>query len=101
MKVFKAVKKPVEVEAIQLTKDSIFEVRTFIDGKKPSIETYCSSEAWTQYQDSVIKEGLKLMTLESDGQTQVAYIGDYIIKGVQGEFYPCKPDIFEATYDFV
>lgn len=26
-------------------------------------------------------------------------IGDYIIKGIQGEFYPCKPDIFEATYD--
>lgn len=27
--------------------------------------------------------------------------GDYIIKGVRGEFYPCKPDIFEATYDIV
>lgn len=27
--------------------------------------------------------------------------GDYIIKGVQGEFYPCKPDIFEATYEAV
>lgn len=27
--------------------------------------------------------------------------GDYIIKGVQGEFYPCKPDIFEETYEFV
>jgi hypothetical protein len=26
-------------------------------------------------------------------------MGDYVIKGVQGEFYPCKPDIFEATYD--
>jgi hypothetical protein len=28
-----------------------------------------------------------------------ANVGDYIIKGVQGEFYPCKPDIFEATYE--
>lgn len=28
-----------------------------------------------------------------------ANLGDYIIKGVQGEFYPCKPDIFEATYE--
>lgn len=27
--------------------------------------------------------------------------GDYIIRGVQGEFYPCKPDIFEATYEVV
>lgn len=31
----------------------------------------------------------------------LANSGDYIIKGVQGEFYPCKPDIFEATYDEV
>lgn len=30
-----------------------------------------------------------------------ASVGDYIIKGVQGEFYPCKPDIFEATYEEV
>jgi hypothetical protein len=30
-----------------------------------------------------------------------AHVGDYIIKGVQGEFYPCKPDIFEETYEIV
>ena len=30
-----------------------------------------------------------------------AQIGDYIIKGIKGEFYPCKPDIFEATYEKV
>ena len=30
-----------------------------------------------------------------------AEIGDYIIKGVNGEFYPCKPDIFEKTYEVV
>ncbi|MDF2486732.1 MAG: hypothetical protein K0R46_2900 [Herbinix sp.] len=30
-----------------------------------------------------------------------ANMGDYIIRGVQGEFYPCKPDIFEKTYDIV
>lgn len=30
-----------------------------------------------------------------------ASIGDYIIKGVQGEYYPCKPDIFKITYDEV
>lgn len=33
--------------------------------------------------------------------TMKADIGDWIIKGVKGEFYPCKPDIFEATYDVV
>lgn len=101
MKAFKAVKKPVEIEAIQLTESSIFAVRTFIDGKQPVVDNYQDMEAWMVYEDIVKSRGMKLMTLESDGQTQVADIGDYIIKGIQGEFYPCKPDIFEATYDFV
>jgi len=39
---------------------------------------------------------LVIRTLEGDMR---ATYGDYIIKGVQGEFYPCKPDIFEATYE--
>jgi len=39
---------------------------------------------------------LKIDTLEG---TMTAKIGDYIIKGVKGEFYPCKPDIFEQTYE--
>ena len=42
--------------------------------------------------------GLSLLTLEG---TMTATPGDYIIRGVQGEFYPCKPEIFEATYDKV
>lgn len=37
-----------------------------------------------------------ITTLEGD---HLARKGDYIIRGVQGEFYPCKPDIFEATYE--
>ena len=43
-----------------------------------------------------IKGGLIIKTLEGE---HLASIGDYIIKGIQGEFYPCKPDIFEATYE--
>ena len=39
---------------------------------------------------------LKINTLEG---IMTASVGDYIIKGVQGEFYPCKPDIFEQTYE--
>lgn len=39
---------------------------------------------------------LVIHTLEGD---LAASPGDWIIKGVKGEFYPCKPDIFEATYD--
>lgn len=39
---------------------------------------------------------LSIRTLEG---TMTARPGDWIIKGVKGEFYPCKPDIFEATYE--
>jgi len=42
--------------------------------------------------------GIRIPTLEGD---MIALPGDYIIKGVKGEFYPCKPDIFEATYEEV
>lgn len=37
-----------------------------------------------------------IKTLEG---TMRVSLGDYVIKGIQGEFYPCKPDIFEATYE--
>lgn len=45
---------------------------------------------------SCFKENMTIKTLEGD---MVASIGDYIIKGVKGEFYPCKPDIFKQTYE--
>lgn len=41
-------------------------------------------------------EAISIPTLEG---AMIASAGDWIIKGVMGEFYPCKPDIFEATYD--
>lgn len=41
---------------------------------------------------------IKIETLEG---VMDASIGDWIIKGVNGEFYPCKPDIFEKTYEAV
>ena len=41
---------------------------------------------------------LKIKTLEG---THTANVGDWIIKGIKGEFYPCKPDIFELTYEEV
>lgn len=42
--------------------------------------------------------GIAIDTLEG---TMIVDYGDYIIKGVKGEFYPCKPDIFEQTYEEV
>ena len=41
------------------------------------------------------------LTIETLEGTHLATIGDFIIRGVQGELYPCKPDIFEMTYELV
>ena len=88
-------KKPLVVEAIQLTTSNIREVYEFIHGKT----IISNMNKWEEYEDSVKKNGLRLKTMESHNETQIASIGDYVIMGVQGEFYPCKPDIFEKTYE--
>ena len=52
----------------------------------------------------MLEQGMTIPTLEDgdDGRAiHVASIGDYIIKGTQGELYPCKPDIFNEIYDLV
>lgn len=90
----KYIKKPVEIEAIQLTKDNIIEVFDFLDGanykKTRSVEELKNFSQW------VLKQGyIEINTLK--GITKVSF-GDYIIKGIKGEFFPCKPDIFQATY---
>jgi len=92
------VKKPVQIQAVQLTETNIKEAYTFIH-KAPDINCDMAADRWQDYEAIVTRDGLKMMTLESDGQTQTANIGDFIIKGIQGEFYPCKPDIFYLTYD--
>jgi hypothetical protein len=97
-------KKPVEVEAIQLlnTPQSILEVTEFIQNKEVGNKGVVASDRWHDYLSIVDKAGgIKLKTLESDGETQIASFGDFIIKGVKGEFYPCKPDIVSLTYDIL
>ncbi len=76
-------KKPVVIEAIQFT-GSNWEKIGEIVGQKASL---------ARKHDSPI---LLINTLEGEMR---ADIGDWIIKGVKGEFYPCKPDIFELTYE--
>jgi hypothetical protein len=56
---------------------------------------------WMREHDVLVGWGndwLRIPTLEGD---MVATPGDWIIRGVQGEFYPCKPDVFEQTYEAV
>ena len=90
-------KKPVEIQAIEWTGKNLFEVITFTDGK-PDLRHPKAQDGWDDYNKLVNSEGFKIKTLEG---WMSASIGDYIIKGVQGEFYPCKPDIFKQTYDSV
>lgn len=83
-------KKPVEIEAVQFkddTPETIIELQRFMD-----------QNIHISYKGYPAKPKMVVETLEG---TMYASVGDYIIKGVQGEFYPCKPDIFEATYDIV
>lgn len=76
-------KRPIVIEAVQWTGNNINLIDEFIG----SMKGY-------QYKNGV----LYIKSLEGKMK---ASIGDYIIKGVNGEFYPCKPDIFKKTYDFI
>ena len=90
----KYVKKPVQIEAIQLKEDNIIEVFDFLDGA--NYKQTKSSEELEDFSQMILKQGyIEIETLEG---IMKANFGDYIIKGIKGEFYPCKPDIFQATY---
>lgn len=83
-------KKPVVIEAVQLRWDTWSEVCEFagvgkLEDGKPSGFTYADGSM-----------GLHIPTLEG---LMDAVGGDWIIRGVKGELYPCKPDIFLATYE--
>lgn len=80
-------KKPVVIEAFRFFDDvdTMTVLSGFIDNQDLRIS----------YNDPENPK-LKIETLEG---VMEASIGDYIIKGVKGEFYPCKPNIFETTYD--
>lgn len=81
-------KKPVIIEAILW--DETKETCLLLQGMGMSVVA-CSTHARENY-----VRNLKIETLEGSLN---ASKGDYIIKGIKGEFYPCKPDIFEATYE--
>jgi hypothetical protein len=76
-------KKPVEIEAVRWTGENGGEIAAFI-----------TTGEWA---DPAASDGhLLIVTLEGPMR---ANVGDWIIRGVAGEFYPCKPDIFAATYE--
>lgn len=77
-------KKPVIIEAIQFTGENFDEIKSFC----PEAEQF--------YSPNFCPVTIGIKTLEGEMK---AGEGDYIIKGVHNEFYPCKPDIFEKTYE--
>ena len=79
--------KTCEIEAIQFTGDNLQQIEKF--AKKD-----CMGAGF---------EGGKCIYLliETLEGTMKARIGDYIIKGLRGEFYPCKPDVFEKKYELI
>lgn len=90
-------KKPVVIEAIQLKVDNFDAVCDFMGGTPiPKHNPNFGVDEHGNTNEPYL--GVYIETLE--GKMLASY-GDYIIKGVNGEFYPCKPDIFEKTYDKV
>jgi hypothetical protein len=83
--------KPVEIQAIPFdgTKESANEILAWIGGWGADAKRAHGNKP---------EQGLVITTLEGDMRVSS---GDYVIRGVQGEFYPCKPDIFAATYEAV
>ena len=79
-------KKPVEIEAIQWTEENLPAIKEWLGDNLVSEARYSSPIHWI-YSIKTLEGNMKITE------------GDYIIRGVKGEFYPCKPDIFYATYD--
>lgn len=79
-------KKPIIIEAMQLNHKNLEKIWTWLD------TCYAGHSSVGDDQELF----LDIKTLEG---TMIANENDWIIKGIKGEFYPCKPDIFEATYE--
>ena len=83
-------KKPVEVEVNRyLNDENTYQLLNWINEGQ-----YKNGKRFATWENGI----LTVPTLEGE---HIASVGDWIIKGVAGEFYPCKPDIFAATYDLV
>ena len=92
-------KKPVVIEAIKWTGLNQREMFIFLSGESdPDFMDIKTENENFKIDHGRVNRGLIIKTLEGE---HVADLGDFIIKGVKGEFYPCKPDIFALTYELV
>lgn len=88
-------KKPVVIEAVIWNGENLKEVIDFT-GKSTKWDEYFKSIEEYELFVKNDRNVFKIFTIEG---TMEASVGDYIIRGVNGEHYPCKPDIFEKTYE--
>jgi hypothetical protein len=89
-------KKPVVIEAIQWDGEDQRGMFDFLEGHKDRYMTVTGDNFEIDHRR--VKGGLIIRTIKGE---HIANIGDWIIKGVKGEFYPYKPDIFAETYEEV
>lgn len=87
-------KKPIVIEAFQYDGDLMY---TNGDYYVPqwAINAFKNN---IMYYDSIDKEPSELFIKTLEGIRHIS-VGDYVIQGIKGELYPCKPDIFESTYE--
>lgn len=86
-------KKPVEIEAVQFTRDLALRM---LNGDEPGPFGLHACGDWHRERGEVYRAWVSIKTLEG---TMRADLDDWIIRGVKGELYPCKPDVFAATYE--
>lgn len=86
------VTKPVEIEAIEWTGENKDEIREFTGDCSVFCKVKYLRDEYPSYWE------LRIVTLEGEMK---ANKGDFIIKGLRGEFYPCKPDVFHKKYERV
>lgn len=98
-------KKPVVIDAIQWTGENnqkIFEFLSDLPKGKLMIDERGKTKQGNEfYFTHGTFHGTRCLVIETLEGNMEASLNDYIIKGIKGEFYPCKPDIFEASYEKV
>lgn len=80
-------KKPIEIEAIQWTGDNLEQCKNFLG------DSFLGQRAERR------PGGANVILVKTLEGKHIASLNDFLIRGVNGEHYPCKPDIFEKTYD--
>lgn len=90
-------KRPVEIEAVQWLGDNQLEIGLFVGMQLE----YSIPPPLMEFDREDIPNSAYIIRIPTLEGTMVATRGDFIIKGIHGEFYPCKPEIFEKTYEEV